>query len=298
MLEKIALFTASWNVAWRKKGEKTILNDQETPFVVKKNSFRYWAADPFLFEHEGQIYIFAELYDYIECHGCLGYCKWDGNKFSRWKKVITEPYHLSYPFIFEQDGQVYIMPESNADKSVYLYCAVQFPDKWIRVEAIRENVKYCDTTPFLWNNHAYALSYDIKNIDDYNLVLLDLENKDNDCVLCDIDNKNLRRPAGKIFQMNDMCIRPAQKSVDDYGEGLLFYKYSIETGEYSEEVIKQILPQDLKYSKKILLNGMHTYNQMGEFEVIDLKTRRFSVLNFVVRILYKIKRSFFTLLYR
>ena len=75
MFERTALFAESWNVAWRKINREGILTDKITPFAIIKNSFRYWAADPFLFEHENQVYIFVELYDYIKCRGCLGYCK-------------------------------------------------------------------------------------------------------------------------------------------------------------------------------------------------------------------------------
>lgn len=52
MFERTALFAESWNVAWRKKNRESILTDKITPFAIIKNSFRYWAADPFLFEHE------------------------------------------------------------------------------------------------------------------------------------------------------------------------------------------------------------------------------------------------------
>jgi len=87
MFERTALFAESWNVAWRKKNRESILTDKITPFAIIKNSFRYWAADPFLFEHENQVYIFVELYDYIKCRGCLGYCKWDEKNLVAGKRL-------------------------------------------------------------------------------------------------------------------------------------------------------------------------------------------------------------------
>lgn len=77
-------------------------------------------------------------------------------------------------------------------------------------------------------NHNYALSYDVGNAEEYHLVLLDLEEPANDCILKGIDNIELRRPAGKMVYMNGMNIRPAQKCVNDYGEGLVFYEYELE----------------------------------------------------------------------
>lgn len=291
MFKKTGLYAESWNVAWRfRKGTETLLSDKETEFTIKKNSLRYWAADPFLFEYEGEVYIFAELYDYIHCRGGIGYCKWDGKEFGKWKKIILESHHLSYPYIFEKNGQVYIIPESGTTKSLYLYRAIDFPEQWEKEEILRKNVVYGDTTPFVWENHNYALTYDVKNESKYELVLLDLENSKNDYTLINLKNTNMRRPAGKMIEIEEGYIRPAQKCVDNYGEGLIFYKYNCADGIYSEEEIERIVPQNLKYSKTIALDGMHTYNVSKHFEVIDLKTRRFNILNFIFRIIGKIRR--------
>lgn len=290
MFERTGIYTESWNVAWRlRKGTNTLLNDKDTLFTVKRNSFRYWVADPFLFEYRGETYIFAELYDYIHCRGSIGYCKWNGKKFGKWKQIILESYHLSYPYIFEKDGNIFIMPESGADKSLYLYHAINFPDQWKKEKILRENVTYGDTTLFMWEDHEYALTYDVKNENKYELVLLDMEDSKNDYTLENIKNINMCRPAGKVMKIKEEHMRPAQKCVNDYGEGLVFYKYNCEQGRYSEKEIEIIVPQNLKYSKKILLDGMHTYNTSKHFEVIDLKTRRFNILNFVFRIVRKIK---------
>ena len=186
--------------------------------------------------------------------------------------------------------QLYIIPESGADNSLYLYRAVNFPNQWEKGKILRENVVYGDTTPFIWKEHNYALTYDVKNKKKYELVLLDLEDSKKDYTLTGIQNINMRRPAGKMIQIEKEHIRPAQKCIDDYGEGLIFYKYDCEQGIYSEKEIGMIVPQNLKYSKIILLDGMHTYNTSKHFEVIDLKTRRFNILNFIFRIIGKIRR--------
>lgn len=47
----------------------------------------------------------------------------------------------------------------------------------------------------------------------------------------------------------------------------------------------------LNFSKKIYLDGMHTYNASEEYEVIDIKTRRFNILNFMFRLLGKVRRK-------
>jgi hypothetical protein len=48
------------------------------------------------------------------------------------QRVLEEPHHLSYPFVFEQDGQIWMIPESGAARNVSLYRAVEFPHRWTR----------------------------------------------------------------------------------------------------------------------------------------------------------------------
>lgn len=290
MLERTGFYAESWNVAWRKKRTGSILHDKDTPFQIIENSFQYWVADPFLFEWEEEVYIFAELYDYRECRGGLGYAKWDGKKFTRWKKVISEKYHLSYPFIYEENGQIYIMPESGANHELYLYRAVQFPDSWVKEKVLRKNVNYGDTSPFTLNDQKLAFTYDVSNCEDYQLILLNLQEHALDQKLTYLDSQELRRPAGKCFLDGEKMVRPAQNCEHDYGEGLIFYECIFDNEKYIEELIEKIDPMQLKYSKRMLLDGMHTYNSTDKFEVIDLKTRRFNLLNFANRILYKLRK--------
>lgn len=289
MLLNSKLFAESWNVAWRKKAQGTILTDKETPFTVIKNSFRYWAADPFIFEHDGKAYIFAELYDYVKCRGCLGYCELNEKRVS-WKPVIEEAYHLSYPCIFRSGQEIYIMPESGAGDELVLYKAIRFPNQWEKVRILRRNVRYGDTTPFEWKNHKYALAYDVKEAGKYKMVLLDFENEDQDKELS-VSEIESRRPAGMMFRSGDKNIRPAQNCRHGYGKGLIFYEYwMLENGTYMEELLESIFPEQLHLSKSIYADGMHTYNGSWHYEVIDIKTRRFNVLNFIFRIFGKLKR--------
>lgn len=284
MLKQTGLYAESWNVAWRKRNGNTILDNLVTEFNVVPNSKIYWAADPFVFERLGETYIFAELYDYKKRRGTLGYCKLQNNKPTKWKQVIVEDYHLSFPFLFEYKNEVYIMPESSSSESLYIYKAIAFPDKWEKVKDVRENVKYVDTTPFEYNARKVAFTYDINENDSKHLRLLDLENERNDFKI-DIDEIDMRRPAGKVFNNN---IRPAQNCQEDYGKGLVFYEFEIdEKNGYKETEIKRIFPQDVKLSKSLYLDGMHTYNLSENYEVIDVKTRRFNLINLAFRIVNK-----------
>ena len=46
-----------YRVAFRKKGKHALLTDAVTPFKAIRNNWRYWVADPFVFEYDGETYI-------------------------------------------------------------------------------------------------------------------------------------------------------------------------------------------------------------------------------------------------
>ena len=182
-----------------------------------------------------------------------------------------------------------MMPESGADKSLCIYHAEHFPDKWKKIEVLRENIVLGDTT--LLNEEAgnYALTYDLSDPHEIQLKLLDLHTPENDFRL-QVEHIKLKRPAGKFFSVAGGLYRPAQDCTMDYGKGLIFY--GCVPTPYREKLIKKIYPHELKFSKRIFLDGMHTYNADSEYEIIDIKTRRFNLLNLALRLFGKIKGAF------
>ena len=292
-LQKSPLFAESWNVAYRQKPAGSILEDKELPFHVVPYGYRYWAADPIVIEWEGKAYIFAELYDYILRRGVLGYCEITAGKTGKWKPIIREDYHLSYPCILEHDGKVYIMPESGAGNCLTVYEAVSFPDHWKKVQILRDNVKFADTTPLPVEGRHLALTHCVDNPQNPRLMLIDLDGEIAD-VSVEGSEPFRSRPAGHMFQKNGNWIRPAQYSEDcgrGYGKAMVFYSCSIsESGQYDEAEITTLYPQELKFDRSVFLDGMHTYNAGKQFEVIDIKTRRFNLLNFVMRVASKLLR--------
>ena len=123
---------------------------------------RYWLADPFLFEKNEVIYLFYEAYDLAKNKGLLGYSviSEDG-AFSPIKIIIEEEYHLSFPFVFEKDGDVFLMPESNKANDIHLYRAISFPDKWVKADTIVNNIKACDSVLLLFKGKNYLLTNEL-----------------------------------------------------------------------------------------------------------------------------------------
>ncbi|KAF5765586.1 putative hexosyltransferase [Helianthus annuus] len=91
-----------------------------------------FVADPFLYVQGDVLYMFFETKNPITMQGDIGAARSIDNGAS-WQQlgvVLDEEWHLSYPFVFDYDGQIYMMPEGSKKGDLRLYRAVEFPLKW------------------------------------------------------------------------------------------------------------------------------------------------------------------------
>ncbi len=103
--------------------------------IVTAHDFIEWngraVADPFAIFREGVWYLFFELFQRGLENAVIGAaCSPDLKLWQSLGIVLKQPHHLSYPFVFEHDGEVYMMPESKSVKRVDLFKAVEFPFRW------------------------------------------------------------------------------------------------------------------------------------------------------------------------
>ncbi|HUP78761.1 MAG TPA: hypothetical protein VM260_09415, partial [Pirellula sp.] len=91
--------------------------------IVAGNDFERWngraVADPFAIFRNGVWYLFFELFQKGSKNAVIGASR--SKDLQNWEPlgiVLKQAHHLSYPFIFEHDGQVYMMPESKSVKRV------------------------------------------------------------------------------------------------------------------------------------------------------------------------------------
>lgn len=280
-LRNTPLFAESWSVAYRRKPAGSILRDCETPFVLIPNSPKYWAADPIVFQHEGKTYIFAELYDYSLFRGIIGMSEFDGERFGKWTPILSEDTHLSYPFVFRSNKDIYMIPENRAGLCLSVYRAVEFPYRWERCKVIREGVEWVDTTLISRGDGYVGFTESMTEPrTDYQLRLDEkLEIVSCEPIVSGGDDRH--RCAGPLFTQDGKLIWVTQDCVEDYGQALYFRICEPQTLE--EETAVRITPHQLKLNRRITLDGMHTYSSAGDFEVIDLKTRRIAPLHFYHR---------------
>ncbi|HEX7882940.1 MAG TPA: hypothetical protein VF499_09395, partial [Afipia sp.] len=105
LLNIIASGGKMWGVGWRLDEGTSLLDNGNAAFKVLAGDAGSYLADPFPFTHQGQDFIFVEQYSFGKKRGCIAVVgvNRDGTA-SEPRIVLEEPHHLSYPFVFEQDG--------------------------------------------------------------------------------------------------------------------------------------------------------------------------------------------------
>ncbi|KAE9612168.1 putative hexosyltransferase [Lupinus albus] len=91
-----------------------------------------FVADPFLFIQGDTLYLFYETKNSITMQGNIGVSR-STDKGATWQQLgiaLKEDWHLSFPYVFEHDGQIYMMPDGSRKGDIRLYRAVNFPLQW------------------------------------------------------------------------------------------------------------------------------------------------------------------------
>lgn len=286
------LLEDGWNVAYRQLPEGEILGDTNTPFYIIPNTWRTWEADPFVFQYDGKIYIFAEMFDYITRRGSIGYTQWEKNRFTPWKKVICESFHMSYPNVFLWHNEIYMLPETSESRKLLLYKAIRFPEQWECIRVLAEDVMWVDTTFFRNNDILYAITTDVsdeENQKDYLLTFsdnLDITKKEQirEC------NIKYSRSGGRFFTYDGKMIRVTQDCSERYGEAIIFSELFPEKVLHMgvTNILCHLFPQELKMTEKKTWIGLHTYNATEQFEVIDIERQHFNIFGLFRRVLGKV----------
>ena len=269
-------------VAFRQRYGRALYEDNSSddPFVLVKNTFRYWMADPFLVKHNDQNYIFVEMYDKKHSKGVIGYSKLNGNRCGKFRVCLEEIYHLSYPCVFYRDNDIFMVPETKENGEIALYKAIAFPQKWEKYSVVC-NEPCVDSTPVIYENEqCYFTTIANAESSDDNLFLLNEKSGEKFPLL---DNSLQLRSAGNIIADKNSLIRPSQDDTT-YGDAVIFNKIeNFDINDYRELPYKRVSPPNTvteinginiqlsNNTQKIQFNGLHTYNISEEYEVIDLR---------------------------
>jgi len=135
-----------WAVAFVRSDWKSSNLSKAT--VIKNPKGRF-LADPFVATYDNQTVIFVEDYHYSNRRGTISAIRITPNgSYEILPDIIKENFHLSFPYLFEYDSTLYMVPESHRAKAIRLYKCVQFPDRWEYLYDIIRDVDASDTMVF------------------------------------------------------------------------------------------------------------------------------------------------------
>jgi hypothetical protein len=234
-------------------------------------------ADPFLHEKGGRTWLFMEDYRYAKSKGLISVCEVDRHGTCSEPRVVLErEYHLSYPFLFEWNDQVYMMPETLGNNTIELYRAVTFPDEWVLDRVLIKDIRAVDATLFEKSGKFWLFTnVGVEGGSTWDELFLFMADSPlgpwkphpKNPVVSDV---RVARPAGKLFYDQGELIRPAQDCSVCYGHAINFRRVKLlsET-DYQEETISRVTPEWMPGNM-----GTHTYNSSEQFQVLDGKIWR------------------------
>ena len=245
-----------------------------------KNEF--W-ADPFLIERNKIKYIFFENYNYGTKIGKISCGQIKGKKIINIQDVLVKDYHLSYPFIYEQNNEIFMIPESSANNRLEVYKCNRFPDSWSLYSTAfnGEKVKDCnihkDQNDNLWIflNKKYNNSDDCSDLYIYKIDSLKFKKIYSHKLNPVITDSKVARNAGPLFYFDNKLFRPSQININgQYGVGININQISnLTLDEYNEQLVRQYTPN---FDKKT--NGLHHLHFKDDFFVVDIRKRNINII--------------------
>lgn len=265
------------------------MSGDPSPFLQVPNSKHMYAADPFIIERHGILYIFAELMIRGQQTWNIGVCEYSQGEFSDWRVVIAGSHHMAYPLIYSQGKNLLMIPDSCHNKTIDVYRCVSFPDSWVHEETLLKGAEYADTTPFGEDRY---LSYRIDSQTPLLELLVRDDGRGNLVALDSIADKDLNlRPGGAVFEENGYIIRPCQVCLPEYGSSLMFRTVDEDDADRlpCERDLMAFAPKDVAVNvKRKQYTGLHTYNRSENYEVIDMKYRKIIPLSIARRFFSRI----------
>lgn len=293
MLKK-AFYNRAWCIGWRfiDSCDEKIMESKQKFNIIMPTKY-YWYADPFPLKKDNVNYIFVEIKDIRKSNGTIGVCTIEDGKSSDVVEVLSEPFHLSYPNVFEYDDDIYMIPETYQSNQIRLYKAVEFPLKWELDMVLKEDICVVDSSLLFGDKEIFMLTYDIKD-NKYNTrtFLLDMKNKKLEERYFDKSLFTKNRPGGNFIKIKDTYYHGIQDCTDDYGQYLHLYRVDEISDEYfKEKEVLLIKSKDIQTDKKIDFTNIHTFNRVNNFETIDLLYSRFYITKPYLKLKEKLRKS-------
>lgn len=256
---------------WREHWQVALRHGVGAFKVVQDDGARFY-ADPFLHRANGRTFLFVEEYPYADRRGLISAAEVVGDRLlAAPVPVLKRPYHLSYPFVFEHDGEFYMIPETGESRSVELYRAVEYPWKWELSAVLMQGAVFSDATVLfhdgLWWLFVTADWFGTSTQDELSIFYSETLQGDWQPHLANPVKSDSRssRPAGRIVQQGGRLFRPAQDCDRTYGAGIVWFEITKLTKTCFSE--REMTAWDGQ--AELSMEALHSFDQVGPLQAID-----------------------------
>jgi hypothetical protein len=278
-LYRLCCQTPHWRIGWRKLDGPDLFELRRHPedgWQSLRDDGKRFYADPFPIEIGGSTTLFVEDFEHKIGKGVISAVLFGPEgPIGKPVPVLERSYHLSYPFVFEMEGEVWMVPESSSARKIELLRATQFPTGWVSEAILVSDVNASDAT-LVQHEGRWWMFATVKDEDGAFSDALYLWSAPNfrgpwaahrkNPVLVDIASA---RPAGRVVSVADQLLRPAQDCRLGYGASLAIARIITLDDDYFEQQVETILrPGPLWAGRKL-----HTLNSAGGLEFIDGSAR-------------------------
>jgi len=116
--------------------------------IALKNRPFHYLADPFVIFRNEKHYCFVEDYDYLEQRGVIAVYELTDVGGIPLGIALKEDFHLSFPYLFEYLGDLYMCPESSKNNDIRIYKCIDFPLRWKLEKIAMDKISAADTMIF------------------------------------------------------------------------------------------------------------------------------------------------------
>lgn len=270
-----ALYRAPhWRVGWRFADGPGVIDTPGSPPSgwqdLPDDGLRFY-ADPFPFVHNGELLLFVEDYEHRVGRGVISVVRFDESGPTHVPTPVLEHrVHLSYPFVLEDEGEVWMIPETSAAGTIELYRASSFPDRWSLDSILVEGVEASDATVFK-HDDGWWMTATVRSGGSFSDALHvwyadrlrgPWTPHPHNPVLIDIASA---RPAGRVEHRGDRLLRPVQDCRSGYGAALAVAEITrLDKEHFDQRVTDRLVPGPWWPGRRL-----HTLNRAGRLECID-----------------------------
>jgi hypothetical protein len=253
------------------------------PVHALPNPVGRYLADPCLIEVGARHFLFVEDYSNAARRAVISVTEAgpDG-LWSPPRRVLACDHHLSYPFVFEHEGAIYMLPETGQAGRIELHRAVAFPHDWRLDRVLLDGLTAVDATLHIEEGLLWLFANIVEGHGDRGeLWLFSSRSLDGEWRAHPqnpiVTDPGTARPAGRLFKRGGVLIRPGQDCSRRYGEAVVLNRVDVlSPREYRETPVGRIEPDWMPG-----VEGTHTYTFDSRYECLDgyrhvrrLRTRR------------------------